>query len=88
MYISQTLKNPSTIGYSLKSESTGEDVIEIAAPSAGNYYIAIYGTSTATYKLRAVTKMFTGKHPCKGFRLVDADVRRPTRTAASCWKTR
>ena len=75
LYISQTLRNPSTVGYTWKSESTSStDVIEIAAPAAGNYYIAVYGTSSATFKLTAFTKMWTGKHPCTGFRLMDNDV--------------
>ena len=75
VYISNTLRNPSPAGYTYKSESlTSEDVIEIPAPPAGTYYIGVYGKTTATFKLRALTKMFTGKHPCHGFRLVDSDL--------------
>ena len=37
------------------------------------YYVGVFGTTTSTFKLRANTKMFTGKHPCRGFRLLDHD---------------
>ena len=51
-----------------KSEETGlkEDVIVIDRPEAGTYYIAVYGAATATFKVTAFTKMWTGKHPCTG----------------------
>ena len=75
LYISKTVRNPTKSMYSWKSEETGlkEDVIEIERPEAGTYYIAVYGEATATFKLTAFTKMWTGKHPCTGFRIEDND---------------
>ena len=77
LYISKTLRNPTkSHGYhSWKSEETGlkEDVIVIDRPEAGTYYIAVYGAATATFKVTAFTKMWTGKHPCTGFRIEDND---------------
>jgi hypothetical protein len=58
------------------SENTGNalDSVTISSPVNGYYYVSVYGAVSSTYKLRATTTMFTGKHPCTGFRITDSDV--------------
>ena len=74
VYVSRTEERPTTSSYAFKStDAAAADVVEIPNPEAGMYYVGVYGTTTATFKLRANTKMFTGKHPCRGFRLMDSE---------------
>ena len=75
LYVSRT-SQPSTGTYEHRSMNTGNalDSVTISSPTNGYYYVSVYGTLSSTYKIRARTTMFTGKHPCTGFRITDSDV--------------
>ena len=76
LYVSRVTPFPSALAFTFKSELSASgtaDVVSIPHPEAGMYYVGVFGTTTSTFKLRANTKMFTGKHPCRGFRLLDHD---------------
>ena len=75
LYVSRT-SQPTTTVYEGSSANTGNalDSVTISSPVNGYYYVSVYGALSSTYKLRATTTMFTGKHPCTGFRITDSDV--------------
>ena len=75
LYVSRT-SQPSTSSYQHRSMNTGNalDSVTISSPTNGYYYVSVFGTLSSTYKIRARTTMFTGKHPCTGFRITDSDV--------------
>ena len=75
LYVSRT-SQPSTGSYQHRSMNTGNalDSVTISSPTNGYYYVSVFGTLSSTYKIRARTTMFTGKHPCTGFRITDSDV--------------
>ena len=74
LYVSRSAQ-PTTSSYDSRSENVGNaaDSVTITSPLSGYYYISVYGTLSSTYKLRATTTMFTGKHSCTGFRITDSD---------------
>ena len=75
LYVSRSAQ-PTTSSYEQRSVNVGNalDSVTITSPVNGYYYVSVYGALSSTYKLRALTTMFTGKHPCTGFRITDSDV--------------
>ena len=75
LYVSRSAQ-PTTSSYEQRSVNVGNalDSVTITSPVNGYYYVSVHGALSSTYKLRALTTMFTGKHPCTGFRITDSDV--------------
>ena len=75
LYVSAS-QQPSSSSYDYASVNGGNgvDSVTIASPTNGYYYVSVLGTLSSTYRLRVTTTMFTGKHACAGFRIVDSDV--------------
>ena len=71
IYVSTTLQQPTDAQYQYKAEMDGNDQLDILSPTAGVYYIGVHGATSASFKLQALMKMYTGKHMCQGFRLID-----------------